>query len=191
MDSKQIKILIVDDNVDIREIYAEVFRKAGFNVIEANDGMEGLDMAVKEIPEVIFTGIIMPRMDGFAMMESLKENEATSKIPVVISSHMGREEDREKAKKMGAKDFIFRGETSPNQAVNKIRALFANENYDIEFNRNNLDAAKLARNLNMDSDFRCKKCGADIILRIKMSDPKEDFLKARLICPKCGWTPEA
>ena len=63
------KMLLVDDDVDTQSLYAEVFRAAGFEVREAKDGLEGLDMATAERPDVVFTGIIMPRMDGFALTE--------------------------------------------------------------------------------------------------------------------------
>jgi len=187
MDNKQIKILIVDDNADIREIYAEVFKKAGFNVMEAVDGLEGLDKAGKEIPDVIFTGIIMPRMDGFTMMDALKKNVATSKIPVVISSHMGREEDKKKAEELGAKDFIVRGATSPNQAVERIKVLFMERDYAIEFDPYNLDAAKLAHDLNISKNFQCAECDEKMVLKIHFDNPKEGIFSARFVCPKCGW----
>jgi len=187
MENKQIKILIVDDDTDIREIYAEVFRKAGFNVTEANDGLEGLDKASKEIPDVIFTGIIMPRMDGFTMMDALKKNVATSKIPVVISSHMGREEDRKKAEKLGAKDFIVRGATSPNQTVERIKVLFMEGSYFMEFDPYNLDAAKLAHDLNVSKGFQCMECNERLVLKIHFDNPKEGLFNARFVCPKCGW----
>lgn len=186
MDSKQIKILIVDDDTDIREIYVAVFRKDGFNVIEAKDGIEGLDMAIKEIPDVVFTGIIMPRMDGFTMMDALKKNVATSKIPVVISSHMGREEDKRKAEKLGAKDFIVRGTTSPKQAVERIKVLFMEGDYAIEFDPYSLDAAKLARDLNIEN-FQCMECNEKLVLKIHLDNPKEGIFSARFVCPKCGW----
>jgi len=86
------KILIVDDDVMTREMYVNVFKQSGYEVFEAGDGVDGLDVASRELPDVIFTGIIMPRMSGFELMEALRKAVATSKIPVVISSHIGREE---------------------------------------------------------------------------------------------------
>lgn len=55
MENKKLKILIVDDDVDLREMYAEVFSNSNYEVIEAEDGVEGLDKATKEIPDIIFT----------------------------------------------------------------------------------------------------------------------------------------
>lgn len=188
MEDRKIKILIIDDDNETREIYVEVFKKAGFKVLEAKDGLEGLDMATKENPDVIFTGIIMPRMDGFTMMEALRKNIATSEIPVVISSHMGRAEDKEKAKKLGAKDFIVRGTTSPKQAVDKIKIIFMKGGYNLEFNPYNLDAANLARDLNINNNFQCLECNERLIIKVHLQEPKEGLFGAQFICPKCGWT---
>jgi len=126
-------------------------------------------------------------MDGFTMMDALKKNVATSKIPVVISSHMGREEDKKKAEKLGAKDFIVRGATSPNQAVERIKVLFMEGNYFIEFDPYNLDAAKLSHDLNISKGFQCMECNERLVLKIHFDNPKEGLFSARFVCPKCGW----
>ena len=68
-----LKILLVDDDETIRGMYDDIFKKEGFEVFEAIDGVDGLDKATKNIPDVIFTGIVMPTMDGFQLMEALKK----------------------------------------------------------------------------------------------------------------------
>ena len=57
------KVLLVDDNAEVRSLYADIFRQAEFDVREANDGLEGLEMANQIVPDIILSGIIMPRMD--------------------------------------------------------------------------------------------------------------------------------
>ncbi|MCX6766148.1 MAG: response regulator [Candidatus Moranbacteria bacterium] len=188
MGAKKLKILLVDDDDSTREIYAEVFKNSDFDVLEAKDGVEGLDIATRELPDVIFTGIIMPRMDGFTMMEALKKNLATSNIPVVISSHMGREEDQQKANVLGARDFIVRDVTSPNQVVERINALFlAGGEYRLDFNAYNLDAQKLARELGLNNNFQCLECNEKLVMQLKLQNPKEQLFEARFLCPHCGW----
>lgn len=185
---KKIKILIVDDDKEAREMYVGVFKKADFDVTEAMDGVEGLDKATTENPDVIFTGIIMPRMDGFSMMEALKKNLATVNIPVIISSHMGREEDRQKANVLGAKYFIVRGFTTPKELVEKTRSLFlGGKEYRLEINNFSLDAQKLAKDLGLNSNFQCLECDEKLILKVVSKDAKEEGLSANLICPSCGW----
>ncbi len=186
MNKERIKILIVDDDEATRTMYAEVFRKHDFEVEEAVDGVDGLDKVTKGVPDVIFTGIIMPRMDGFALIEALKKNVATSHVPVVISSHMGREEDKNRAKEMGAKDFITRDFVTPNQAVERIMAIFKAEEYRLKFSPGELDAAKLAKDMNFRENFQCANCGGQLVLVVKLKDIKTKEYSAKFICPQCN-----
>lgn len=182
----KIKILIVDDDEPIRAMYAEVFKKHNFEVEEAVDGVEGLDMATKNVPDIIFTGIIMPRMDGFGLMEALKKNVSTSNVPVVVSSHMGREEDKNKAREMGAKDFITRDFVTPNQAVERIMAIFKVEEYRLKFSPGELDAVKLAKDMGSGENFQCASCGGQLVLAVKLKDAKTKECSAKFICPQCN-----
>lgn len=179
-------ILIIDDDVFIRETYADVFRGAGYTVLEAGDGVEGLDLATTKNPDVIFTGIVMPRMDGFMLMESLKKNTATSVIPVFISSHLGREDDKKRANELGAKGFIVRDFTSPAEVVETISAVFAEGGeYMIEFDPFNLDAQRMAKDLSMHNNFQCMECNERLILKLRAGHNSEH--KASFVCPRCGW----
>lgn len=182
------KILIIDDDIDLREMYAEIFQGKNFVVLQANDGVEGLDLATRELPDVIFTGIVMPRMDGFSMIESLQKNVATSAIPVVISSHMGREEDKVRANSLGVKDFIIRGTTRPVEVIERINSLFGDSivEYKLDFDHQALDAQKLAKELNAKEDFKCLNCDEKLLLDLQFSYPKDGTLKAKFVCPNCG-----
>ena len=182
----KLKILIVDDDESTRTVYAEVFKKHDFEVEEAVDGVDGLDKATKNIPDVIFTGIIMLRMDGFALIEALKKNVATSRVPVVISSHMGREEDRSRAKEMGAKDFITRDLVTPNQAVERVLAIFTSEEYKLKFSPDELDALKLAKDMSFRENFQCPNCGGQLVLAVKMKNAQTKEYSAKFICPQCN-----
>lgn len=186
---KKLKILIVDDDINLREMYAEVFQNAGFEVFQAEDGVKGLDIATVELPDVIFTGIVMPRMDGFAMMETLNKTVMTSNIPVIISSHMGKEEDQKRANMLGAKDFIVRGTTRPIEVVERIKSLFSQPGgeYKIVFSADDLDAPKLAKDLNFQTSFQCLDCREKLALKLKLTSPKDRIFEAQFICPKCGW----
>ncbi len=186
MKNKALKILIVDDNGDIRTMYAENFRKSGFDVEEAVDGLDGLDRATKNIPDIIFTGIIMPRMDGFDLMASLKKNVTTKDIPVIISSHMGREEDQKKAFELGAKDFIVKTMSTPKEIVEKVKMMFNPNIYKLRIVQNELDAKKLASVLQLGNDMVCSKCGENLIISLELADSNDKNIKAKISCPKCG-----
>lgn len=186
---KKIKILIVDDDVDLRALYAEIFKNANFEVFEANDGLEGLDTATAKLPDIIFTGIVMPRMDGFSMIEALKKTVMTANIPIVISSHMGREEDRQRADNLGVKDFIIRGTTPPKEVINRISSIFTKikGEYKIEFSTSGMDAEKMAQDFNFKADFECEKCNRKMVLYLKPVNQRDKIFEAKFICPGCGW----
>ena len=188
MENKKPKILIVDDDLELKLLYAEIFRNASFEVILANDGVEGLDKASKELPEVIFTGIVMPRMDGFSMIESLRKTVMTSNIPIVISSHMGREEDKARASELGVKDFIIRGTTTPVEVLDRIKALLtvSSDEFVLEIDASSPGALEIAKKLNFQENFKCSACGEKIIIKLKLINPQESLFEARLNCSKCG-----
>lgn len=189
MSEKKIRILLVDDDVQTREMYAEILAAANYEILQANDGVEGLDIATKEMPDLIFTGIVMPRMDGFTMMETLKKTVMTANIPVVISSHMGREEDQQRANVLGAKDFIMRNVTPPKEVLERINALFLRDGgeYRVDFNAYALDAQKLARDLNFNSNYQCLECNEKTAINMKLVDAKNRLFEAKFVCPRCGW----
>jgi len=181
-----LKILLVDDDETIRGMYDDIFKKEGFEVFEAIDGVDGLDKATKNIPDVIFTGIVMPTMDGFQLMEALKKNVVTSNIPVVISSHLGREEDQKKARELGAKEFFVRGLYTPHEIIDKIRALFKADEYKLKFNVVEVDAKKIISDMQFSENFKCSKCGSELILSMKPVGAKKNEFVAKFICPECG-----
>ena len=175
------RILIVDDDIDTLDTYARVFRNVGYDVIEASDGLEGLDKATKSNPDIIFTGIIMPRMDGFTMIEALKKNSLTASIPFAINSHLGREEDKKRAEEIGAADFIIRDYTPPREVVERISAHLLGGSYILEFDPNAGDAQRLAEDLGLENFFQCPDDGK-MVLKVTIKDPHNRRFDATLDC---------
>lgn len=182
----QIKILLVDDDENIRTMYAEILANAGFSVEEAIDGADGLDKASKNVPDLIFTGIDMPQMDGFTLIESLKKDPVLAKIPIMMSSHRGRKEDEARARELGVRDFIVYVTVTPRQVIERIKAIFESASYLLKFDTKELDAQKLANDLNIDSrHYVCSKCGESLVLSLKVSNIANHEFTARFICPVC------
>ncbi len=174
-------IMIVDDDIDTLEMYADVFESADYNVMRAADGLEAMSLVAEHTPHVIFTGIVMPRMDGFSMMEALQQNKRTADIPVVINSHLGRDTDKEKAEELGARDFIIRGFTQPREVVERIGALLLKSEYVFHFDKNDKDARKLAKDLGAPNFFHCPH-GQKMVLKLSVMDEKELTFSARFSC---------
>ncbi len=176
------KILIVDDNDIVRETYAQVLVQKGFEVLQAADGLEGLDMATKLIPDLILTGIIMPRMDGFMLIKSLRENISTSSIPVAIISHLGREEDRRKATELGIKHFFVQGQVTPlNVAVKLEEILDSSSYYKMPFQLTSEEIKNLGDELGV-PDLLCPECQTKLELRMRVN---EGSLESDFYCPNC------
>ncbi len=104
------KILIVEDEVSIREALRDKLKREGFQVIEAGDGEEGLTKCQQERPNLIMTDIMMPKMDGFSMIQQLQADTNLKSIPVVIVSNLGQDEDKNRAKALGAKEFFIKAD---------------------------------------------------------------------------------
>jgi DNA-binding response OmpR family regulator len=175
-------ILLIDDDRDSRELFAELLRSEGFDVREAEDGLDGLQKVTESVPDIILSGIIMPRMDGFGLVEALKRNMATAHVPVIFLSHMGREEDRVRAMELGVKDFFVTTMTPPREILGRIDILSSHSEYLIVPNPRELDAQKLAQDLNLNLDFLCSDGGEKLAFRLRLKDPDSRRFEAELIC---------
>jgi len=122
MSSQHTKILLVEDDQTLTEMYALKFKESGFELLLANDGLSGLEIAKKELPQVILLDIMMPKMDGFAVLTELKKDDQTKNTPVLMLSNLGQESDVEKGKKLGANDYIVKASMTPSQVIEKVKA---------------------------------------------------------------------
>ena len=100
------KILVVDDDPDVRMALAITLEEAGHDIAEASDGLEVLDLVREISPDAILLDINMPGMDGFQVLEQLKVDGDTAEIPVIMISARARPRDREDALFMGAVDYV-------------------------------------------------------------------------------------
>jgi len=91
------KILVIDDEENLRSLVSTFLEKKGYTVLTAKDGKEGLKTALYHIPDLILLDISMPKMDGYAVLEKLKNNEITLSIPVVMLTGRGDDESKIKA----------------------------------------------------------------------------------------------
>lgn len=173
------KILLIDDDVDVRGLYADVFRGERYDIREANDGLEGLEMANQIVPDIIVSGIIMPRMDGFQLVEALRKNVATAGVPVVFLSHLGREEDETRAKSLGVRDFIVQSIVTPTEGMNRIKNILENREYCVNIDPHSLDAERLSRELDVDENFRTPD-GGKWVLRLHLKNPDKRQFDAEL-----------
>ena len=114
-------ILVIEDDEAIGSMYKNKFESDGFMVLNAATGVEGLEIAKKEKPDLIMLDIILPQMDGFTVLEKLKKEKNLKKIPVVMLTNLGTEEDKAKGEKLGAVDYLVKAGLTPAQISKKIK----------------------------------------------------------------------
>jgi len=100
------RILVVDDNPDVRLALATILEEAGHAVLEAEDGDVVFDMVVDEQPTLILLDVMMPRLNGFDVLALLKADTRTNSIPVIMVTAKGRPEDMAMARSLGAVEYI-------------------------------------------------------------------------------------
>lgn len=124
MSNSNKKILIVEDEEDLREMYSSKISSAGYNVITATCGDEGLTAIKKEKPDLVLLDLIMPRKNGFDVMEELKNDKNKIETPIIILSNLCQDEDMELAKEMGAIDYLIKSQIKLDDLVIRINQYF-------------------------------------------------------------------
>jgi len=117
----QVKVLVVEDDVFLSGIYQKKFEMEGFKVIPALDGEKGLTEAKKKKPAIILLDILLPKLDGFAVLTKLKADPETKDIPVILLTNLGQKDDVEKGLQAGAVDYLIKAHFKPSEVVDKVR----------------------------------------------------------------------
>lgn len=121
MAKDKIKILLIEDEEMLANMYEVKFKNEGFELIKALDGAEGLAKAQANKPDFILLDIIMPKMDGFSVLKALKEDENTKDVPVMLLTNLGQEEDIEKGKQLGAVGYLVKANITPAEVVAEVK----------------------------------------------------------------------
>lgn len=115
------KVLVIEDDSMLSSMYKMKLTDAGYQAVIANEGNAGLEAAKKEKPELILLDIMMPMMDGFAVLAELRKDSSLKETPVIIMTNLGTNDDIEKGKKLGATDYVVKADLTPAQIVEKIK----------------------------------------------------------------------
>ena len=117
--SKKVKILLVDDHRTVQRLLEAIVRIRGYELIYAENGQTGINMARQEKPDLILLDVMMPELDGFKVCQYLKEDAATRDIPVLFLTARGAEGDLETGRKVGADGFM----TKPFQTIEVLNTI--------------------------------------------------------------------
>lgn len=120
---KKTKVLIIEDDSYILDMYKMKFKASNFEVMVAQDGIKGLKILEKQIPDVILLDVIMPKMDGFQVLKAIKNKDSLKEIPVILLTNLGQKENIEKGFELGAVDYVVKAHFTPLEIVKKIREI--------------------------------------------------------------------
>jgi len=115
------KILIVEDEATLNKAMGEFLVAEGFEILSALDGVTGIDIAKKELPNLILLDIILPQKDGYEVLDELKKDEKTKDIPVILLTNLESQEDIVKAFEKGATTYLVKSDYKLQDVVKKIK----------------------------------------------------------------------
>ncbi len=121
------KILIVEDEEFLSDMYKIKFEQAGYDTVVAGDGLNGFELAKKEQPDLILLDLILPRLDGFKVLAKLRKESGTKKIKVFILSNLGQSDEINKGMATGADGYFIKANLTPSQLLEKVNAIFNNQ----------------------------------------------------------------
>lgn len=118
------KVLLVEDDNSLREIYSVRLSAEGYNVISSGDGEEALTMAISEKPDLILSDVMMPKISGFEMLDLLKSNSATRNIPVIMLTALSSEQQRNRSDQLGATKYLIKSQVGIEDIVHAVHQTF-------------------------------------------------------------------
>jgi DNA-binding response OmpR family regulator len=123
------KILVAEDEPDIRGLIKFSLEFVGLEVVEATDGLDAVEKALQEIPDLILLDVRMPKLNGYEACEKLKEYDSTRNIPVAFLSARGQEEEIRHGLELGAAEYILKP-FAPDQLQQRVLSMLDREGMD-------------------------------------------------------------
>jgi DNA-binding response OmpR family regulator len=126
------RILIVDDNPTLLEMYKARLESGGYDVVTALDGEQALSKAIDYLPHCILLDIMMPRVNGFDVLENIRSTAETKNIPVIMLTALIQDSNKQKGIEEGADDYIVKSETMPGEVIVKIEEVIKKRKEKLE-----------------------------------------------------------
>lgn len=122
-ENKEYKIMIIEDDVFVMDIYQTKLTQEGFQLISAMNGVEAMKKLATETPDLILLDIIMPYMGGLEVLAEIKKDERINKIPVIMLTNLSQKEEVNTAMDLGANDFLIKSHFTPSEVLEKINII--------------------------------------------------------------------
>ncbi len=114
------KVMVVEDDASLREIYSIRITAEGYDVVSAGDGEEALAVAVREKPDLILSDVMMPKISGFDMLDILRSTPETANIKVVMMTALSAEDQRQRGERLGANRYLVKSQVGIEDVINTI-----------------------------------------------------------------------
>ncbi len=124
------KIMLVEDDNSLREIYSIRLTAEGYNIVSAGDGEEALAMAVRERPDLIVSDVMMPKISGFDMLDILRSTPETKDIKVIMMTALSSEDQRERGENLGADRYLVKSQVGIEDVVNVVHEVLGDRASD-------------------------------------------------------------
>ncbi|MBR3180028.1 response regulator [Candidatus Saccharibacteria bacterium] len=114
------KVMVVEDDASLREIYSIRITAEGYDVVSAGDGEEALAVAVREKPDLILSDVMMPKISGFDMLDILRTTPETANIKVIMMTALSADDQRQRGERLGANKYLVKSQVGIEDVINTI-----------------------------------------------------------------------
>ncbi len=121
------KIMVVEDDASLREIYSIRITAEGYDVVSAGDGEEALAVAVREKPDLILSDVMMPKISGFDMLDILRSTPETANIKVIMMTALSADDQRARGERLGAERYLVKSQVGIEDVVNTIHEVLGDK----------------------------------------------------------------
>ena len=121
------KVMVVEDDAALREIYSIRITAEGYEVVSAGDGEEALAMAVREKPDLILSDVMMPKISGFDMLDILRTTPETANIKIVMMTALSSDDQRDRGERLGADRYLVKSQVGIEDMVNAIHEVLGDK----------------------------------------------------------------
>ncbi|MCH8821527.1 response regulator [Patescibacteria group bacterium] len=122
MNKNKPKIIIVEDDPNLLDLYAYEFKNLGFDVIKAEDGMQGLASTISEKPDLVILDVMLPKLDGISMLKELRLTPGdVGRTPVIVLTALSDTSFANEAMRLGANEYFIKTDFMPNKMMSKIK----------------------------------------------------------------------
>jgi len=121
------KILLVEDDPFLIDIYSTKLKETGFAVVIANDGEEALEKIVQEKPDLVLLDIVLPRVDGWETLSRIKKDSRFSDLKIIVLSNLGQAQEVKKGLELGAAGYLIKSHYAPSEIIEEIKKILYNK----------------------------------------------------------------